>query len=143
MPDPDFVAAVEPKLERSVDRWRNMVPTAVMAGSPAQIQYALEDARKDILALDAARAALLAARAALLAWGGPAPQEWRPISELPYIYQSIDPIEVCNIETGKRAFIHHPGGMPDKQFWRDAWTHWKRPDALPEARSALKAPEER
>lgn len=36
---------------RSMDQWRNMVPAAVAAGSVAQIEYALIDAKTDIEAL--------------------------------------------------------------------------------------------
>jgi hypothetical protein len=44
-------ALEEVKLERSIERWRGMKPSEVMKGSTAQITYALEDARKDILSL--------------------------------------------------------------------------------------------
>jgi len=47
------LALEEVKLERSIERWRNMKPSEVIKGSTAQITYALEDARKDILALAA------------------------------------------------------------------------------------------
>ena len=45
------LALEEVKLERSIERWRGMKPSEVMKGSTAQITYALEDARKDILSL--------------------------------------------------------------------------------------------
>ncbi|AEY69713.1 hypothetical protein Tb141_44 [Brucella phage Tb_141] len=44
-------ALEEVTLERSIEQWRNMKPSEVMKGSTAQITYALEDARKDILSL--------------------------------------------------------------------------------------------
>jgi len=45
------LALEEVTLERSIERWRGMKPSEVMKGSAAQITYALEDARKDILSL--------------------------------------------------------------------------------------------
>lgn len=45
------LALEEVTLERSIEQWRNMKPSEVMKGSTAQITYALEDARKDILSL--------------------------------------------------------------------------------------------
>ena len=45
------LALEEVTLERSIERWRDMKPPEVMKGSTAQITYALEDARKDILSL--------------------------------------------------------------------------------------------
>ena len=45
------LALEEVTLERSIERWRDMKPSEVMKGSTAQITYALEDARKDILSL--------------------------------------------------------------------------------------------
>lgn len=48
---PRELALEEVKLERSIERWRGMKPSEVMKGSTAQITYALEDARKDILSL--------------------------------------------------------------------------------------------
>ncbi|WP_206669592.1 hypothetical protein [Brucella sp. 10RB9213] len=45
------LALEEVKLERCIERWRGMKPSEVMKGSTAQITYALEDARKDILSL--------------------------------------------------------------------------------------------
>ncbi len=46
---------------RSMDQWRNMVPKAVMAGSQAQIEYALIDAKHDIEAMWSVLTALAAA----------------------------------------------------------------------------------
>ncbi|TPJ86916.1 MULTISPECIES: hypothetical protein [unclassified Mesorhizobium] len=43
---------------RSMDQWRNMVPVAVAAGSVAQVEYALIDAKHDIEALWCALSAL-------------------------------------------------------------------------------------
>lgn len=48
---PRAQALEEATLERSIERWRGMKPSEVMKGSTAQITYALEDARKDILTL--------------------------------------------------------------------------------------------
>ena len=53
-PSPLAPALEEATLERSIERWRGMKPSEVMKGSTAQITYALEDARKDILTLYAA-----------------------------------------------------------------------------------------
>jgi hypothetical protein len=50
-PSPRAQALEEAALERSIERWRGMKPSDVMKGSTAQITYALEDARKDILTL--------------------------------------------------------------------------------------------
>lgn len=50
-PSPRAQAFEEAALERSIERWRGMKPSEVMKGSTAQITYALEDARKDILTL--------------------------------------------------------------------------------------------
>jgi hypothetical protein len=52
-------------LERSIDQWRKMVPVAVTAGSSAQIEYALADAKHDIIALWATIQTLSASNAAL------------------------------------------------------------------------------
>lgn len=41
------------RLERTIDSYRKMKPEAVASGSYAQILYALQDARKDILTLSA------------------------------------------------------------------------------------------
>ncbi|WP_186182987.1 Lar family restriction alleviation protein [Burkholderia gladioli] len=43
------------KLERSIEQWRKCDPELMSRQSPAAIFYALEDAKHDILALDAAR----------------------------------------------------------------------------------------
>jgi hypothetical protein len=42
------------KLERSVEQWQNCVPKVIAAGSTAQVEIALRDARHDILAMAAA-----------------------------------------------------------------------------------------
>lgn len=50
---------------RSINQWRNMVPSAVAAGSAAQVEYALTDAKTDIEALWCKVAALEAENARL------------------------------------------------------------------------------
>jgi hypothetical protein len=38
-------------MKRSIEQWRGMKPSAVMAGSTAQTMYCLEDAKADIIQL--------------------------------------------------------------------------------------------
>ncbi|MBI1620313.1 hypothetical protein [Aquamicrobium zhengzhouense] len=49
---------------RSIDQWRNMVPSVVVTGSMAQVEYALADAKTDIEALWLKVAALSSAAVA-------------------------------------------------------------------------------
>lgn len=46
---------MKPELERSIERWHNCKPEVIVEGSKAQVLFALQDARKDILALDQAK----------------------------------------------------------------------------------------
>ncbi len=54
-------------MRRTMDQWRGMKADAIMAGSPAQMRYCIEDAQADIIQLHAEVTALRRERDALRA----------------------------------------------------------------------------